>query len=75
MSVLAAVLQLWKVLPPMLGWAREECWIEDPRVSAFKELRLKPHTAPKSLPYSFLCPENRLVYFLELETGFSNFAL
>lgn len=37
--------------------------------------RLKPHSAPKSLPHRFLHPENLLASFLELETCFSNSAL
>lgn len=80
MSALAAVLQLCKVgLLPLryhpAGGEREELQMEDPGVSAFKELRLKPHSAPKSLPHRFLCPEHLLVYFLELDTCFSNSAL
>lgn len=60
------------VLPPTPRWAWEECWIEEPRASTFKELRLKPHSVPKSFILTFLCPENILVYLMELEAYFSS---
>lgn len=60
-----------EVLPPNPRWAQEH-WMEELGVSAFKDLRLEPHSAPKSLSCGFLCPKNLLVCFLELETCFSN---
>lgn len=63
-----------KMFPPNSVWAQKH-WIEELGVSAFKELSLEPHSAPKSPTHQLLWAGNILVCFLELQTCFSNSGL